>query len=310
MVVSETKFIKIAVVGDIHDQWEDDDALALQYLGVDLVLFVGDFGNEVVELVRKIASLEIPKAAILGNHDAWYTATHWGRSKCPYDHEKEDWVQQQLDLLGEDHVGYGKRDFPEYQLTVVGGRPFSWGGPEWLYNEFYEARLGVNGFEASTQRIFDAASSAAFNTIIFLGHNGPTGLGKNPEDPCGKDWNPLGGDFGDPDFERAIAQTRTLGKTIPLVTFGHMHHSLRHTKTRLRKRLEVNSEKTVYLNAACVNRIRDRHGKKQRNFSIVTLEQGQVSDVSLIWVDQDFQVVESELLYCQNQAVVKSVSML
>ena len=136
MVVSDIKFIKIAVVGDIHDQWEDDDALALQYLGVDLVLFVGDFGNEAVELVRKIASLEIPKAVILGNHDAWYTATHWGRSKCPYDHEKEDWVKQQLDLLGEDHVGYGKRDFPEFELTVVGGRPFSWGGPEGLDNEF------------------------------------------------------------------------------------------------------------------------------------------------------------------------------
>eukprot|EP00955_Chlamydomonas_euryale_P107171 365747-Chlamydomonas_euryale.AAC.48 len=36
-----------------------------------MVLFVGDFGNEVVGLVAKIAALELPKAVILGNHDAW-----------------------------------------------------------------------------------------------------------------------------------------------------------------------------------------------------------------------------------------------
>lgn len=119
--------LKIAVVGDIHDQWEEDDGIALKHLGVDLVLFVGDFGNESVELVRKIASLDIPKAAVMGNHDAWYTATEWGRRKCPYDRTKEDWVQKQLDLLGEAHVGYGKLDLPSFNLTVVGGRPFSWG---------------------------------------------------------------------------------------------------------------------------------------------------------------------------------------
>ena len=41
--------IKIAVIGDIHDQWEEEDGLALKSLGVDLVLFVGDFGDESVE---------------------------------------------------------------------------------------------------------------------------------------------------------------------------------------------------------------------------------------------------------------------
>jgi len=35
--------IKIAIVGDVHEQWEEDDAIALKQLGVDLVLFVGRF---------------------------------------------------------------------------------------------------------------------------------------------------------------------------------------------------------------------------------------------------------------------------
>jgi predicted phosphodiesterase len=81
--------VKIAIVGDIHNQWEVEDAIALQELGVDLVLFVGDFGNEAVEVVRMIASVDLPKAAILGNHDAWYTASDWGRKRCPYDRNKD-----------------------------------------------------------------------------------------------------------------------------------------------------------------------------------------------------------------------------
>jgi hypothetical protein len=31
----------------------------------------GDFGNEAISLVADIAGLDLPKAAILGNHDAW-----------------------------------------------------------------------------------------------------------------------------------------------------------------------------------------------------------------------------------------------
>ncbi|CAD5963808.1 hypothetical protein PCC9214_03362 [Planktothrix tepida] len=305
-----TKPIKIAVVGDVHDQWENDDALALKSLEVDLVLLVGDFGNEAVELVRTIAELDIPKAAVFGNHDAWYTATEWGRKKCPYNRQTEDWVQEQLDIMGEDHVGYGKRDFPQLQLTVVGGRPFSWGGPEWKYSDFYEERFGVNNFATSAQRMIKAVQSARFERILFLGHNGPTGLGEAAEAPCGKDWNPLGGDYGDPDFAEAIAQARTFGKTIPLVAFGHMHHTLRHTKTRLRQRLVTSSEGTVYLNAACVSRIRETPQGQQRNFSLVTLDSEQVSEVSLVWVGEDFQVVETELLYSSTALLAQSAFML
>jgi hypothetical protein len=112
--------IKIAVVGDIHDLWEAEDAIALKHLGVDLMLFVGDFGNESVDIVRMIASIDLPKAAIMGNHDAWYSASEWGRKRCPYDRTKEDRVQQQLDLLGNTHVGYGKLDFPTLIFLLSG----------------------------------------------------------------------------------------------------------------------------------------------------------------------------------------------
>lgn len=302
--------MRIAVVGDIHDQWEAEDGIALKHLGVDLVLFVGDFGNESIEVVEAIAALDLPKAVVFGNHDAWYTMTKWGQKHCPYDPQQENRVQQQIDLLGEAHVGYSKRDFPEFGLTVVGTRPFTWGGPKWRDRGFYKERFGVESFEDSTERIVEAVQQAAYDRIIFVGHNGPTGLGETPESPCGKDWNPIGGDYGDPDFAEAIAQTRNLQKTIPLVTFGHMHHTLRHTKDRRRQCIDVSEEGTVYLNAARVRRIEEVNHQKRRNFSIVLLENGIVSEASLVWVEPDLSIVESELLYQQPSSVLPNASML
>lgn len=289
--------IKIAVIGDIHDAWDEADPRALAQLSVDLVLFVGDFGNEAVDVVEAVSTLELPYAASFGNHDAWYTATPWGTKNCPYDRSKEDWVQQQLDLLAEAHVGYTHRAFPQLELSVVGGRPFSWGGPDWRCAGFYRDRFGVTNFAESTAQIANAAAQAPSETIIFLGHNGPSGLGDQAEDPCGKDWKQLGGDFGDPDLRDAIATTRTSGKRVPLVTFGHMHHNLRHTKSVQRKRLCVDAAGTVYLNAACVPRIIKTEQGLQRNFSLVTLQNHQVMDVQLVWVDAGHHIASSETLY-------------
>ena len=292
--------IKIAVIGDVHGLWDDsEDERALKHLGVDLVLLVGDFGNEAVELVRSIAKLDLPKAIVLGNHDAWYSATDWGIKQCPYDRRTEDWVQDQLESLGSCHVGYGTLDFPALNLTVVGGRPFSWGGASWRNREFYRQRFGVRNFEESTARILAAANAAACDRLIFLGHCGPTGLGDRPEDPCGRDWNPLGGDFGDPDLAAAIAQTRAAGKVIPLVAFGHMHHQLRHTQARLRTPLQM-QDGTVYLNAASVPRIRKTEKDCLRNFSIVTLQGNQVTQASLVWVDQTLAQVSEQRLFCSE----------
>lgn len=299
--------IKIAVVGDIHDLWEAEDGIALKQLGVDLVLFVGDFGNESVEVVRQISSLDLPLAAIMGNHDAWYTASEWGKKRCPYDRTQEDRVQQQLDLLAETHVGYGKLDFPEFNLSVVGSRPFSWGGDVWKNERFYRERYAVTSFEDSVECIVAAAESATYETIIFMGHNGPLGLGEAPEAPCGRDWEPLGGDHGDQDFAEAIAKTQLLGKKIPLVTFGHMHHNLRHTKEKLRTPIYTSSEGTVYLNSAKVPRIVQTETDRLRNFSLVSLQGGVVSQASLVWVGSDYTVALEEILYRRTEPVMQTV---
>ena len=96
MIINQKQVITIAIVGDVHNQWEEIDNYVLEQLKIDLVLFVGDFGNESVPIVRTITQLSLPKAVIMGNHDAWYTASAWGRKQCPYDRNREDWLQDQF----------------------------------------------------------------------------------------------------------------------------------------------------------------------------------------------------------------------
>ncbi len=299
MTIHQKQAITIAVVGDVHDQWEEADNNALEKLNIDLILFVGDFGNESVPVVRQISQLSVAKAVIMGNHDAWYTASAWGRKQCPYDRTHEDWLQDQLNILGDVHVGYGKLDFPQFNLSVVGSRPYSWGGPEWKNKNFLQDRYQVSNFQDSTEKIMAVVQETSEENIIFLGHNGPAGLGEHPEAICGKDWQPLGGDHGDPDFAEAIKQTYDLGKNIPFVTFGHMHHRLRHTRSQLRTRVVKNEQGTVYLNAACVPRVMETEGKKLRNFSLVSLENAQVTNISLVWTDHQGAIATEDRLYEQ-----------
>ncbi|MEN9208235.1 MAG: TIGR04168 family protein [Gloeomargarita sp. GMQP_bins_120] len=284
--------MRIAVVGDVHGQWQEADALALEHLQVDLVLFVGDFGNEAVEVVAQVAVLPWPKAVVLGNHDAWYTATDWGRRQCPYDPSREDRFRQQLDLLGDDHVGYGCRKFPPLGLAVVGGRPCTWGGVEWQWGDFYRQYFGVEGWAASQERILQAIRQARSPQVILLNHNGPSGLGGEPCDPCGRDWAPVGGDFGDPDLAGALHMARSQGISIPLVVFGHMHRQLRGNLGQ-RRMVHQDEQGTVYFNAAVVPRIRNG----LHHFGLVTLGADGVQSAGYVWVHPQAGVVQTEWLF-------------
>lgn len=289
--------MSVAVVGDVHNQWSAEDGRALTALGVDCVLFVGDFGNEAIDIVRQVADLALPKAVILGNHDAWYTASTKHRKKCPYDLTKEDRVQQQLDALGDCHVGFGKLELPDHGVTIVGARPFSWGGPRWRHRSFYGERFDVHSFEESAAKISAMVELAQQDTLIFLGHNGPAGLGNRGHDICGRDWKRKAGDYGDPDLAVAIAAAQASHRQIPLVVFGHMHHELKHDKTRLRQRLVVDDYGTVYVNSAQVPRVINSDADCRRSFTLITLQAGKVQTVGLVWLDASNSVVSKEYLY-------------
>ncbi|PSS13925.1 Bis(5'-nucleosyl)-tetraphosphatase, symmetrical like [Actinidia chinensis var. chinensis] len=256
--------VRIAVVGDVHDDWNlQEDTKALQLLRPDLVLFTGDFGNENLELVRSIADLKFAKAVILGNHDAWSTQQ--------FSQRRKDRVQLQLECLGEEHVGYRRLDYPTLKLSIVGGRPFSCGGEQLFRKSLLAARYGIHDMDGSAKRIYEAALGAPEgHLVILLAHNGPTGLGSNLSDICGKDWVFGGGDHGDPDLARAISLLKETTKlSIPLVVFGHMHKELAR-RNGLRKMIVVGADNIVYLNGAIVPRVKrsaDEQTTSNRSFT-------------------------------------------
>ncbi|MCL2925060.1 MAG: TIGR04168 family protein, partial [Trichodesmium sp. MAG_R04] len=92
--------------------------------------------------------------------------------------------------------------------------------------------------------------------------------------------------------------------------FGHMHHTLRHTDRQLRKCFDMDAYGTLYLNAASVPRIIDREGQKRRNFSIVSMEAGIVSQVALVWIDQNLTVISEKILYYRAESVFESAKVL
>jgi len=248
--------LRLAIVGDVHDDWNAiQDAKALQFLEPDLVLFTGDFGEENVELVRDISNLDFPKAVILGNHDAWWST--YNLQLAPSEGER-DGVQAQLDLLGKAHVGYSRLDFAKLKLSVVGGRPFSSGGQSLSAPRLCKRRYAVRNLKESAEKITAAALQAPpEHSLVFLAHNGPAGLGSQSHDICGKDWIQEGGDHGDSDLETAIAAVKQKGLKVPLVVFGHMHQSLQ-LGPILERTMVVFSDRTVYLNAAVVPRVRNK----------------------------------------------------
>jgi len=283
----------LAVIGDIHEQWDTHSAAALASLNPDAVIVLGDIGNEDVELVAQVASVPHSKAVVLGNHDAFYTMTARGRqravrmalmsSSLKGMAPPGEAVRTMLSTLGSDHIGFGAKHFEELGVAVVGGRPFSKGGKQWSdVASFYNEYCGIGSMQESAHRIVDVAlSQPPEATLIVAAHNGPTGLGGRRYSPCGVDWQQPEEDFGDPDLQEALEVIAGQGRPAALVLFGHMHNTLKGGGRRDMAHVDPGTG-TVYLNSAFVPRIQrfpvDWAAEKVRghHFLLVEIEGGAV----------------------------------
>jgi uncharacterized protein (TIGR04168 family) len=335
MSYPHTPPLKLAVIGDVHDHWDDDSATALSSLNADVVIFVGDFGNENVEIVKKLASHPANnKIFMLGNHEAWYSLTARGRQRALKVAMQSSSLtannlvsntmsgpictshalEEMFKTLGKDHIGYTSTIFDHFGIALVGGRPFSKGGKRWSdIAAFYKHHYGIERMEESAHRIVDVALSQPFELpLILVAHNGPTGLGSNRYSPCGVDWQEPEEDFGDPDLGEAIEILAKQNRSPSLVLFGHMHHTLKNGGKRDMAAVDPVTG-TVYLNSAVVPRIRkfrttttDTGGiVKGHHFLIVEMEQGVVSAAKHIWARVENSATVSVLA---EEEVVKSVA--
>jgi len=275
--------LQLAIAGDLHNQWDDTDEDLLRALAPDGFLVVGDLSNGQGRIPRTLSRLDLPMACVLGNHDA---------GKDPSGAA----LRRQLTLLGDRHCGWSLRELRPPGLAVVGGRPATAGGGYHL-SKAVRAVYGPVELADSVDRICAAALGADPSLpLVVLAHCGPSGLGSEAFDPCGRDWKHPSRDWGDQDLALAIERIRR-HRFVPLVVFGHMHHQLR--RGGWRTTFHQDRRGTIYLNAAYVPRHGvDVLGRSLRHLSWVHLgATGEVRRVAHRWYGLDGSLLYEQRLW-------------
>ncbi|MEZ5967087.1 MAG: TIGR04168 family protein [Planctomycetota bacterium] len=271
----------LLVVGDVHNHWRPADRAFVEGSGADLALFVGDLGDEDAAIASAIASIRLQKAVILGNHDAWQSFSlkrATGR------------LRRVIAALKDDLLGYAVRECYAGACSLIGARPFSWGGQSLRSVELYRELHGVGSMEQSAQRIVEMSRRCEHRDIILVAHNGPKGLSSEPADIWGKDFGNPGGDWGDEDLRLAIERIEADGLRVRAVVAGHMHDRLMHPRGALRTRF-VRRQGTLFVNAAVVPRLRSvGDGPELGHFVRLQVCGGEVTELAEIWVDGEGQI--------------------
>ena len=266
----------IGVIGDVHLYWDDDDVAFFNSAGYDLLLFVGDLaaytqvrGHRVARSLRK---LRVPAMCIPGNHDGLH-ALQLGAEIAPRAHRLRDaFCEGQArrcrslgKALGDvELVAYSQHRLAPagVPLNVVVGRPHSIGGRRLACLRYLDEAYGVDSMDASIARLESLVDACDDAPILFLAHNGPSGLGDRADSIWGCDFRQQEEDWGDQDLESAVRYARSNGHTVFAAVAGHMH---RQTKKGKRRPAQVEKDGVLYVNAAEVPRHRKEGGVKKRH---------------------------------------------
>jgi uncharacterized protein (TIGR04168 family) len=253
---------KIGVIGDLHTHWDEVDVAQFDASSYDLLYFVGDLGGGTPEstlrVARTMSRLHKPALVMPGNndtvdvieleaelgHQSGLAKLAGLKSAAP-----DTRPRAQLALCG---YSLHRMIRNELDVTLVSARPHSMGGPELSFAEHMQRTYGVQTMQQSIDRLVALVDDVASESIVFLAHNGPIGMGTEPDDMWGCDFKPGAGDWGDRDLAIAIQHAQVRGKRILAVVAGHMH--LR-TKGGAMRNWCTRHEGTLYINAALVPRI-------------------------------------------------------
>lgn len=198
-----------------------------------------------------------------GNHDATHAVSLVNEATAGFTGVRRAFASTQTDrraALAEAVAPHPLAGYDSHQvgpLTLICARPHSMGGPTLTFGETLRQAYGIDSLEASTARLCALVDEAPSDDLVFVSHNGPSGLGAARDAIWGADFKKGAGDWGDPDLREAIEHARDRGKRVRAVVAGHMHRRLRGGG---RRPAIVEERGTCMVNAAEVPRIRDgRH---------------------------------------------------
>lgn len=291
--------MRLAIVGDVHLAFGPKDLVALDGGGYDAVLFVGDLAGYshrgAIKVAKYIASLKTETLVLPGNHDCM-TAQQMFAEMMGHEATisllsggEEARVAELSSALSSSS---GRASLTGYRvhrlggLSIVAARPHSFGGPSFAFKPYLSRAFGVANLDASGARLCDLVDETTTEAIVFLAHNGPTGLGSARDAIWGCDFKRQGGDFGDADLRDAIDHARARGKKVLAVVAGHMHRQLRGSGPPRERTAFVRDEHgTLFINAARVPRVfKDPQTNTELRHHVVLRVEGDRADAEDILV--------------------------
>lgn len=275
--------ILIALIGDLHGHWTDEDVAYFNESKYDLLLVTGDLGSGTrkngVQIAKSIARLRKPTLVVAGNNDAPFAG------EIAAEFRVQSGLVQMMKLAPSQQgtenrsgnvslTGYDMRTMTvrERSFTIVVGRPYAMGGSELSFAQELETRYAIKSFEESERRLCELVEQAPTRDIVVLAHNGPVGLGSRASDIWGCDFKPEQGDWGDRDLRTALGHATRRGKRVLAVVAGHMHRGHRRPRTSTTRQSD-----TLYVNPALVPRVFPTEDGLSRHHMALELDEGQAS---------------------------------
>ena len=197
--------LRLAVIGDVHRAWNAFDVAYFNTAKVDAVLFVGDLPDlnhrRAYTVAAQIAPLTKPTYVMPGNHDAvtlrqLLAELSGQRALCRMTsrgHEAR--VDRLQAALGDATLcGYSHHQLTD-EIGLIAARPHAMGA-HLTFAPYLTRRFQVRTMDESAAKLRALIETSPCSRLVFLGHNGPTGLGEASTDIWGCDFRRGGGDRG------------------------------------------------------------------------------------------------------------------
>jgi uncharacterized protein (TIGR04168 family) len=281
--------MKLAVIGDVHHAFNGVDTAYFNASDHEALLFTGDIYNYSLQrglrAAAELAELDKPALLIPGNHDAIHPAQLAAEiSRRPSlirltaaGHTTR--VRDLRSAVGGVQVGgYSVHRLRE-DLDVITARPHSMGGSVISFAPQLAETYGVTTLEDSVHRLRQCVDESEARQVVFLAHNGPTGLGIQRDALWGCDFRREEGDHGDSDLRVAVDYALSRGKRVLAVIGGHMHHRLRGGGQR---HWYERRDGVLYINAARVPRIFEERGGVFHHHVDLWIENGHADAIEVL----------------------------
>jgi len=284
--------MKIAIIGDVHGFWAKSDTDYFNASDYDYILFTGDLSSykETEDMVAKrISELRKPCLMIPGNVDTSslfqlageFLHNNFFRQMSQEKQKKR--LKKMKEALGETKLcAYESRILKKSSMSInlIVLRPFAM-GVTLSFTPILKKLFGIASIQDCKEKIAQLIDSSKEEYVLFLGHNGPFGLGSNPSDPWSSDFTKVPVDYGDSDYRFAIDYAKSKGKKVLAAIAGHMHHKVKGTEIERNWSQEIAG--THYINAAKVPRIFKKGDKILHHYIQIKISNSMVLTIKEIF---------------------------